>query len=830
MVKTRGSVRDISLCKSADIEETAQREDEISLTKQPQLSCAPSTRRSLKGSGSNLATKANYPESRGNKPTANSGPWTAEEHKLFLQGYRKYKDCKNRWQMIAREFVHTRTSKQVGIHGYFCTELNKGAGDAVVAQTTNLEVLEKQGKEKKVRKQKQNDGNASKLAAKTQKNEGFENNACADRDGEARGEGKSESNDLGAGDEEDNNSDDGNFNQCIICNNPGVLYCCSKCPRAFHAKCLAKDGCSDDVKVLPPQWICHRCELDREISSDETDEMSLFSMNRKIKTAYTKFNDHNCPNYTYCAMLLGLMAQIINKLKMYDFGYIFSDPVDPSDAPNYFDIIKTPMDYSTIVSKLEDGGYAESAAMQNTNGSNASCDDEVECQTAMERILCCVIRDVNQVFYNCLVFNAESTSFYRAAEVHIRKWEAYLNHFVIHRLPQNVRRFIEKIELAESSMQSTEFKHTPQPKNESADDMTDEKMIETVSETTNLDVRGIVGDAIDEKCKESIKSERKPTISFSDRPDTNFVADNESTASSFQTGLWTDQEHTKFIENHKKYGDQWDKRSEEFVLTQTARQIQTHTLLNLPSKGQWKGNKEVSVVESTDSTTKFHGAQPDEIKSDTPALVADPDVASRPFKRRKKTKKLSDDSPLSNNNQLEKKISPVLLLTKEQVMALEHVFFTPIEDLCKEVVPIDFDDYINTYVIDSTESGDAMVEDTAPDHTKNVGGQLTKEANKTSSKNDLTSMNITPDEVSSAPNLLEKTNKRGDMVQRLWYERLRDLRNHKIAHGNALVSSSLHMKLYSWCNRQRKRYGQFVLFAPYWFSQFAKDILTLFRV
>ena len=49
----------------------------------------------------------------------NYGPWTPEEHGLFTLGYKKYKDCKNRWKLISQEFVATRTPKQIGIHAYY---------------------------------------------------------------------------------------------------------------------------------------------------------------------------------------------------------------------------------------------------------------------------------------------------------------------------------------------------------------------------------------------------------------------------------------------------------------------------------------------------------------------------------------------------------------------------------------------------------------------------------------------------------------------------------------------------------------------------------------
>lgn len=115
--------------------------------------------------------------------------------------------------------------------------------------------------------------------------------------------------------------DDGNFNQCIVCDNEGILVCCHKCPRAYHTKCLAQDGCSMDIKTLPPDWTCQRCDKwDDFILPEESEEISPCSMNRAIKASYSKFKD--CPNYIYYVVLLGLIIDILNKLKIYDYGYV----------------------------------------------------------------------------------------------------------------------------------------------------------------------------------------------------------------------------------------------------------------------------------------------------------------------------------------------------------------------------------------------------------------------------------------------------------------------------------------------------------------------------
>eukprot|EP01080_Neovahlkampfia_damariscottae_P007162 gene7162-11475_t len=47
------------------------------------------------------------------KERYNKGEWTEEEHKAFVEGYKKYK---RNWSLIARTYVFTRTRQQVRNH------------------------------------------------------------------------------------------------------------------------------------------------------------------------------------------------------------------------------------------------------------------------------------------------------------------------------------------------------------------------------------------------------------------------------------------------------------------------------------------------------------------------------------------------------------------------------------------------------------------------------------------------------------------------------------------------------------------------------------------
>ncbi|EED91880.1 GCN5 bromodomain-containing protein, partial [Thalassiosira pseudonana CCMP1335] len=92
--------------------------------------------------------------------------------------------------------------------------------------------------------------------------------------------------------------------------------------------------------------------------------------------------------------------------------YTMSSPllfaVDTDGLPDYLDIIKSPMDYGTITTKLESGLYQATAEeSQNTF----------------------IIRDIEQVHHNCAIYNSKGSSYYRCANVHSRKWKALFKKF-----------------------------------------------------------------------------------------------------------------------------------------------------------------------------------------------------------------------------------------------------------------------------------------------------------------------------------------------------------------------------------------------------------------
>lgn len=211
-----------------------------------------------------------------------------------------------------------------------------------------------------------------------------------------------------------------NIEHCIVCGEFGELTSCQKCPRSYHAECLVKDRCDieeDDKR-------CHRCRCDKHLSPEE--DIGEPSERPQIKEAYGETVNH------FDKTLLELILEIVERLKQYDFGDIFSAPVNLDEVANYLDVISTPMDYGTVIKKVEEGLYPNSG-IEFTKNIDAS-----------EEIILHTICDIEQVHHNCMVFNQKGSSYYRFGYVHSLKWRAYYKKHVAERLSDCVRINLEE--------------------------------------------------------------------------------------------------------------------------------------------------------------------------------------------------------------------------------------------------------------------------------------------------------------------------------------------------------------------------------------------------
>ncbi|KAM6211365.1 transcription intermediary factor 1-alpha [Sarcoramphus papa] len=132
--------------------------------------------------------------------------------------------------------------------------------------------------------------------------------------------------------------DDPNEDWCAVCQNGGELLCCEKCPKVFHLSCHVPT-----LMSFPSgEWICTFC---RDLSKPEVeydcDKPTHSSEKRKLEdtVGLAPIDRRKCERlllYLYC----------------HEMSLAFQDPVPPT-VPDYYKIIKKPMDLSTIKKRLE---------------------------------------------------------------------------------------------------------------------------------------------------------------------------------------------------------------------------------------------------------------------------------------------------------------------------------------------------------------------------------------------------------------------------------------------------------------------------------------------
>ncbi|XP_071331483.1 E3 ubiquitin-protein ligase TRIM33 isoform X2 [Trachinotus anak] len=125
--------------------------------------------------------------------------------------------------------------------------------------------------------------------------------------------------------------DDPNEDWCAVCINGGDLLCCDRCPKVFHMKCHVPT-----IKIFPKgDFLCTFCR------SLTTPEIEYCDDSRKIKGEQNMSpeDQRRCERlllYIFC----------------HELSVGFREPV-PSSVPNYYKIIKQPMDLKKVKKKLQ---------------------------------------------------------------------------------------------------------------------------------------------------------------------------------------------------------------------------------------------------------------------------------------------------------------------------------------------------------------------------------------------------------------------------------------------------------------------------------------------
>ncbi|XP_055079178.1 E3 ubiquitin-protein ligase TRIM33 isoform X2 [Periophthalmus magnuspinnatus] len=125
--------------------------------------------------------------------------------------------------------------------------------------------------------------------------------------------------------------DDPNEDWCAVCINGGDLICCDRCPKVFHMRCHVPT-----IKIFPKgDFLCTFC---RSLSNPE---IQYCDENRKQKgePALSPEDQRRCERlllYIFC----------------HELSVGFREPVS-SSVPNYYKIIKQPMDLKKVKKRLQ---------------------------------------------------------------------------------------------------------------------------------------------------------------------------------------------------------------------------------------------------------------------------------------------------------------------------------------------------------------------------------------------------------------------------------------------------------------------------------------------
>ncbi|XP_022779270.1 bromodomain adjacent to zinc finger domain protein 2B-like isoform X4 [Stylophora pistillata] len=190
----------------------------------------------------------------------------------------------------------------------------------------------------------------------------------------------------------------GSDNCCICGGATGKMAKCDNCPRNFHLQCLEPPL----SKVPRASWTCPNCKKKRskprrrrKIRDDDEEEDD-----RRPLTPPPKEEVRPHANRKQASKDMAPCRMILAEMEKHEDAWPFLVPVNPKQFPEYYKIIKRPMDFHTMKIKLRDCQY---------QGPNEFVDD------------------ARTVFLNCEEFNEDDSEVGQAGkrlfEFFERRWE-----------------------------------------------------------------------------------------------------------------------------------------------------------------------------------------------------------------------------------------------------------------------------------------------------------------------------------------------------------------------------------------------------------------------
>ncbi|XP_050072820.1 uncharacterized protein LOC126560913 [Anopheles maculipalpis] len=136
--------------------------------------------------------------------------------------------------------------------------------------------------------------------------------------------------------------------------------CCDKCQDWFHGRCVGILQCeANNID----EYSCPNCHMNNAINFANMKPLSM----REFEN----------------------LKKLIKQIQQHKSAWPFMEPVDPNEAPDYYRVIKEPMDLQKIETKIDSKIY----------------------QTLSE-----FIGDMTKIFDNCRYYNPKESPFYRCAE------------------------------------------------------------------------------------------------------------------------------------------------------------------------------------------------------------------------------------------------------------------------------------------------------------------------------------------------------------------------------------------------------------------------------
>ncbi|XP_076346621.1 nucleosome-remodeling factor subunit NURF301 E(bx) isoform X2 [Tachypleus tridentatus] len=137
--------------------------------------------------------------------------------------------------------------------------------------------------------------------------------------------------------------------------------CCDRCQNWYHGRCV---GVLQSEADTIDEYICPTCQGNTDINQ------------ANMKQLESKDYEH--------------LQKLFKSLQNHKNAWPFREPVNPKDVPDYYKVIKEPMDLKTIEKRIQDHQYEKLADF---------------------------IGDMTKIFDNCRYYNPRNSPFYHCAEI-----------------------------------------------------------------------------------------------------------------------------------------------------------------------------------------------------------------------------------------------------------------------------------------------------------------------------------------------------------------------------------------------------------------------------